>query len=96
LLDQHDTRLLIHYVEQAHVKSDWSALRRIAVDEHGDDPSQIEAIAMDISPAYVKGLDNIAYISKLLFSTRTGYFPQGCLKRRSQSNERSVTALSIF
>src|SRR6201987_4206991 len=100
LLDEHDTRLwrvLIHYVEQAHAKSDWSALRRIAVDEtsprrghryvtnvldaessrlllmvegrsaealgafakalreHGGDPSQIEAIAMDMSPAYIKG-----------------------------------------
>src|SRR6476646_11474584 len=36
LLDEHDTRLwrvLMHYVEQAHAKSDWSALRRIAVDE---------------------------------------------------------------
>src|SRR6201987_3044249 len=100
LLDEHDTRLwrvLMHYVEQAHAKSDWSAVRRIAVDEtsarrghryvtnvlnaensslllmvegrgaealgafakalreHGGDPSQIEAIAMDMSPAYVKG-----------------------------------------
>jgi transposase len=100
LLDEHDTRLwrvLIHYVEQAHAKSNWSAVRRIAVDEtsarrghryvtnvldaensnlllmvegrsaealgafakalgeHGGDPSQIEAIAMDMSPAYVKG-----------------------------------------
>ena len=25
--------LLMHYVEQAHSKSDWSAVRRIAVDE---------------------------------------------------------------
>jgi hypothetical protein len=103
LLDEHDTRLwrvLMHYVEQAHAKSDWSALRRIAVDEtssrrgqryvtnvldaensrlllmvegrssealgafakalveHGGDPSQIEAIAMDMSPAYVKGRPN--------------------------------------
>ena len=36
LLDEHDTRLwrvLMHYVEQAHAKSDWSAVRRIAVDE---------------------------------------------------------------
>jgi transposase len=36
LLDGHDTRLwrvLMHCVEQAHAKSDWSALRRIAVDE---------------------------------------------------------------
>jgi transposase len=100
LLDEHDTRLwrvLMHYVEQAHAKSDWSAVRRIAVDEtsarrgqhyvtnvldaensrlllmvegrssealaafaralveHGGGPSQIEAIAMDMSPAYVKG-----------------------------------------
>ncbi len=106
LLDEHDTRLwrvLMHYVEQAHAKSDWSTLRRIAVDEtsarrghryvtnildaensrlllmvegrgadalgafakalveHGGDASQIEAIAMDMSPAYVKGA--------------TGYFP---------------------
>jgi transposase len=100
LLDERDTRLwrvLMHYVEQAHAKSDWSAVGRIAVDEtsarrghryvttvldaensplllmvegrsaealgafakalreHGGDPSQIEAIAMDMSPAYVKG-----------------------------------------
>jgi transposase len=100
LLDEHDTRLwrvLMYYVEQAHAKSDWSAVWRIAVDEtsarrghryvtivldaensslllmvegrsaealgafakalreHGGDPSQIEAIAMDMSPAYVKG-----------------------------------------
>jgi transposase len=100
LLDEHDTRLwrvLMHYVEQAHAKSDWSAVRRIAVDEtsarrgqhyvtnvldaensrlllmvegrssealaafaralveHGGGPSQIDAIAMDMSPAYVKG-----------------------------------------
>jgi transposase len=100
LLKQHDTRLwrvLMHYVEQAHAKSDWSDVRRIAVDEtsarrghryvtnvldaensslllmvegrsaealgafaaalgeHGGEPSQIEAIAMDMSPAYVKG-----------------------------------------
>src|ERR1700747_3470417 len=36
LLDEHDTRLwrvLMHYVEQAHAKSDWSTVRRIAVDE---------------------------------------------------------------
>ena len=36
LIDEHDTRLwrvLMHYVEQAHAKSDWSAVRRIAVDE---------------------------------------------------------------
>jgi Transposase len=36
LLDEHDTRLwrvVMHYVEQAHAKSDWSAVRRIAVDE---------------------------------------------------------------
>src|SRR5271163_1099517 len=36
LIDEHDTRLwrvLIHYVEQAHAKSDWSAVGRIAVDE---------------------------------------------------------------
>jgi transposase len=103
LLDEHDTRLwrvLMHYVDQAHAKSDWSAVRRIAVDEtsarrghryvtnvlnaensslllmvegrsaealgafakalgeHGGDPSQIEAIAMDMSPAYVKGRPN--------------------------------------
>ena len=100
LIDEHDTRLwrvLMHYVEQAHAKSDWSAVGRIAVDEtsarrghryvtnvldaensrlllmvegrssealrafakalreHGGDPSQIKAIAMDMSPAYVKG-----------------------------------------
>ena len=100
LLDEHDTRLwrvLMHYVEQAQAKSDWSEVRRIAVDEtsarrghryvtnvldaensslllmvegrsaealgafakalgeHGGEPSQIEAIAMDMSPAYIKG-----------------------------------------
>ena len=36
LLDEHDTRLwrvLMHYVEQAHAKKDWSAVREIAVDE---------------------------------------------------------------
>jgi transposase len=36
LVDEHDTRLwrvLMHYVEQAHAKNDWSAVRRIAVDE---------------------------------------------------------------
>jgi transposase len=36
LLGEHDTRLwrvLMHYVEQAHAKSNWSAVRRIAVDE---------------------------------------------------------------
>src|SRR6516162_1199698 len=100
LLDEHDTRLwrvLMHYVEQAHAKSDWSTVGRIAVDEtsarrghryvttvldaensrlllmvegrsaealgtfadalreHGGDASQIEAIAMDMCPAYVKG-----------------------------------------
>src|SRR6516164_4059240 len=100
LLDEHDTRLwrvLMHYVEQAHAKKDWSGVRQIAVDETsarrghryvtnllnaensslllmvegrsaealgafakalcepGGDPSQIEAIAMDMSPAYVKG-----------------------------------------
>jgi transposase len=36
LLGEHDTRLwrvLMHYVEQAHAKSDWSSVRRIAVDE---------------------------------------------------------------
>jgi transposase len=35
-LDERDTRLwrvLMHYVEQAHAKSDWSAVRRIAVDD---------------------------------------------------------------
>ena len=100
LIDEHDTRLwrvLMHYVEQAHAKSDWSTVRRIAVDEtsarrgrryvtnvlddensrlllmvegrgvqavgafaealrhHGGDPSQIEAIAMDMSTSYIKG-----------------------------------------
>jgi transposase len=100
LIDEHDTRLwrvLMHYVDQAHAKSDWSAVGRIAVDEtsarrgqryvtnvldvensrlllmvegrssealgafaralreHGGDPSQIKAIAMDMSPAYIKG-----------------------------------------
>jgi transposase len=36
LLDEHDTRLwrvLMHYIEQAHAKSDWSSVQRIAVDE---------------------------------------------------------------
>jgi transposase len=100
VLDEHDTRLwrvVMHYVEQAHARSDWSAVRRIAVDEtsarrghryvtnvldaetsrllfmvegrsaqaleafaqalraHGAEPAQIEAIALDMSPAYVKG-----------------------------------------
>jgi transposase len=100
LIGEHDTRLwriMRHYVEQAHAKSDWSAVRRIAVDEtssrrgrhyvtnvldaansrlllmvegrgvqsigafaqalrlHGGDPSQIEAIAMDMSTSYMKG-----------------------------------------
>jgi transposase len=100
LLDEHDTRLwrvLMHYVEQAHAQSDWSAVRRIAIDEtsarrgrryvtnilddensrlllmvegrgvqavgafaealrkHGGDPSQIQAIAMDMSTSYIKG-----------------------------------------
>ena len=100
LVNEHDTRLwrvLMHYVEQAHAKSDWSVVRRIAVDEtsarrgrryvtnvlddensrlllmvegrgvqalgafaealrlHGGDPSQIEAIAMDMSTSYIKG-----------------------------------------
>jgi hypothetical protein len=35
LLDEHYTRLwriLMHYVEQAHAKSDWSSVRQIAVD----------------------------------------------------------------
>src|SRR6202023_1767154 len=100
LIDEHDTRLwriMRHYVEQAHAKSDWSEVRRIAVDEtsarrgrhygtnvldaansrlllmvegrggqsigafaealrlHGGDPSQIEAIAMEMSTSYIKG-----------------------------------------
>jgi len=112
LLDEHDTRLwrvLMHYVEQAHAKSDWSTLRRIAVDEtsarrgqryvtnildaensrlllmvegrsaealkafaralveHGGDPSQIEAIAMDMSPAYVKGATQYFPHARIVF-----------------------------
>jgi transposase len=112
LLDEHDTRLwrvLMHYVEQAHAKSDWSAVRRIAVDEtsarrghryvtnvldaensrlllmvegrgaealatfakalseHGGDPSQIEAIAMDMSPAYVKGATEYFPHARIVF-----------------------------
>ena len=112
LLDEHDTRLwrvLMHYVEQAHAKSDWSTLRRIAVDEtssrrghryvtnildaensplllmvegrgaealrafaealveHGADPSQIEAIAMDMSPAYVKGATQYFPHARIVF-----------------------------
>jgi len=100
LLGETDTRLwrvLIHYVEQAQARRDWSKVRRIAVDEtsarrghryvtnvldcdgaglllmiegrssealgsfaqalreHGGDPAQIQAIAMDMSPAYLKG-----------------------------------------
>jgi hypothetical protein len=100
VLQEHDTRLwrvVRHYVEQAHAKSDWSAVRRTAVDEtsarrdhryvtnvldaetsrllfrvegrsaqaleafaqalraHGGELAQIEAIALDMSPAYVKG-----------------------------------------
>jgi transposase len=103
LIDEHDTRLwrvVMHYVEQGHAKSDWSAVRRIAVDEtsarrgrryvtnvldaensrlplmvegrgvqalgvfaealrlHGGQPSQIEAIAMDMSTSYMKGRAN--------------------------------------
>ncbi len=112
LLDEHDTRLwrvLMHYVEQAHAKSDWSTLRRIAVDEtssrrghryvtnildaensrlllmvegrgaealrafaealaeHGADPSRIEAIAMDMSPAYVKGATQYFPHARIVF-----------------------------
>ena len=112
LLDEHDTRLwrvLMHYVQKAHAKSDWSALRRIAVDEtsarrghryvttvldaenarlllmvegrsaealgtfanalreHGGDPSQIEAIAMDMSPAYVKGATQYFAQARIVF-----------------------------
>jgi len=112
LLDEHDTRLwrmLMHYVEQAHAKSDWSAVGRIAVDEtsarrghryvttvldaenstlllmvegrsaealgafakalreHGGDPSQIEAIAMDMSPAYVKGATQYFPHARIVF-----------------------------
>jgi transposase len=112
LLDEHDTRLwrvLMHYVEQAHAKSNWSVLRRIAVDEtsarrgqryvtnvldaensrlllmvegrsaealaafatalveHGGDPTQIEAIAMDMSPAYVKGATEYFPRARIVF-----------------------------
>jgi transposase len=112
LLDEHDTRLwrvLMYYVEQAHAKSDWSDVRRIAVDEtsarrghryvtnvldaensslllmvegrsaealgafakalgeHGGEPSQIEAIAMDMSPAYVKGATEHFPHAKIVF-----------------------------
>jgi transposase len=107
IIDEHDTRLwrvLMHYVEQAHAKSDRSATaglrsmrpvpgvgRRYMTDvlddensrlllmvegpgvqavgafaealrRHGGDPSQIEAIAMDMSTSYIKGA--------------TQYFPQ--------------------
>jgi transposase len=100
LLHETDTRLwrvLIYYVQQAQARRDWSAIRRIAVDEtsarrghryvtnvldcdgggllfmvegrssealgcfaqalreHGGDPAHIQAIAMDMSPAYRKG-----------------------------------------
>src|ERR1700747_1252246 len=112
LLAEHDTRLwrvLMYYVEQAHAKSDWSEVRRIAVDEtsarrghryvtnvldaensslllmvegrsaealgtfakalgeHGGDPSQIEAIAMDMSPAYVKGATEHFPYARIVF-----------------------------
>src|ERR1700757_1117506 len=112
LLDEHDTRLwrvLMHYVEQAHAKSDWSTVRRIAVDEtsarrghryvtnvvdaensslllmvegrsaealgafakalgeQGGDSSQIEAIAMDMSPAYVKGATEHLPYARIVF-----------------------------
>ena len=112
LLDEHDTRLwrvVMHYVEQAHAKSDWSAVRRIAVDEtsarrgqryvtnvldaessrllfmiegrsaqaleafaqalraHGGDPAQIEAIALDMSPAYVKGASEYFPHARIVF-----------------------------
>ena len=118
LLDEHDTRLwrvLMHYVEQAHAKSDWSAVRRIAVDEtsarrghryvtnvldaqnaslllmvegrssealgafakalveHGGDPCQIEAIAMDMSPAYLKGaIEHFPY-ARIVFESSTSW-----------------------
>jgi transposase len=100
LLQETDTRLwrvLIHYVEKAQARRDWSTVRRIAVDEtsarrghryvtnvldcdgtglllmvegrssealgcfaealreHGGQPAQIQSIAMDMSPAYLKG-----------------------------------------
>jgi len=100
VLQETDTRLwrvLIHYVEKAQARRDWSTVRRIAVDEtsarrghryvtnvldcdgtglllmvegrssealgsfaqalreHGGHPAQIQAIAMDMSPAYLKG-----------------------------------------
>jgi transposase len=112
LLDEHDTRLwrvLMYYVDEAHAKSDWSAVRRIAVDEtsarrghryvtnvldaensrlllmvegrsaeafgafakalaeHGGDSSQIEAVAMDMSPAYVKGATQYFPHAKIVF-----------------------------
>jgi transposase len=112
VLEEHDTRLwrvLMHYVEQAHARSDWSAVRRIAVDEtsarrgqryvtnvldaessrlllmvegrsaeargafakalraHGGDPAQIEAIAMDMSPAYVKGASEYFPQTQIVF-----------------------------
>jgi transposase len=112
LLDEHDTRLwrvLMHYVEQAHAKSDWSAVKRIAVDEtsarrgqryvtnildaensslllmvegrssealgafakalreHGGDPSKIEAIAMDMSSAYIKGATQYFPHARIVF-----------------------------
>src|SRR3984957_1988936 len=112
LVDEHDTRLwrvLMHYVEQAHAKSDWSAVRRIAVDEtsarrgrryvtnvldaensrlllmvegrgvqalgafaqalrmHGGDPSQIGAIAMDMSTSYMKGASQYFPQARIVF-----------------------------
>src|ERR1700747_673995 len=112
LLAEHDTRLwrvLMYYVEQAHAKSDWSEVRRIAVDEtsarrghryvtnvldaensslllmvegrsaealgtfakalgeHGGDASQIAGIAMDMSPAHVKGATEHFPHAKIVF-----------------------------
>jgi transposase len=115
LLHEHDTRLwrvIIHYVNQAHAKSDWSQVRRVAVDEtsarrghryvttildcsdaddhrllfmvegrnaealkafaealgqHGGDPSQIEVICMDMSPAYIKGATDYFPSAKIVF-----------------------------
>src|SRR5208283_1585840 len=97
------------YVGQAHAKSDWSTVKRIAVDEtssrrghryvtnildaensrlllmvegrsaealrafakalaeHGGDPSQIEAIAMDMSPAYIKGATECFPLARIVF-----------------------------
>jgi transposase len=111
-LAESDTRLwriLIHYVEQAQARADWSQVRQIAIDEtsarrghryvtnvldcdsgalllmvegrssqalqafaqalreHHGQPAQIQAIAMDMSPAYLKGAAQYFAQAKIVF-----------------------------